>query len=65
MFYMVAMGVDAVAALVCGWLFDRPGFTVLAAVMLVSLPALMAFSVVAQLLAVPVLFRVSRRDEAV
>jgi len=30
----------------------------------VSLPALIAFSVLAQLLAVPLLFRVSRRREA-
>src|SRR5207244_13378324 len=36
-FYMVAMGVDAVAALVCGRLFDRLGFTVLATVVLVSI----------------------------
>jgi MFS family permease len=136
-FYMVAMGVDALAALVCGRLFDRLGFTVLAMVVLVSLlftplvflgnfgvamlgmalwgvgmgaqesimraavagmvpaarrgtaygvfntgygllwfagsalmgmlydvslPALIVFSVLAQLLAVPVLFRVSRRS---
>jgi MFS-type transporter involved in bile tolerance (Atg22 family) len=136
---MVAMGVDAMAALVCGRLFDRLGFTVLATVVLVSLlftplvflgnfgvamlgmalwgvgmgaqesimraavagmvpaarrgtaygvfntgygllwfagsalmgvlydvslPALIVFSVLAQLLAVPVLFRVSRRSAA-
>jgi MFS family permease len=36
-FYMVAMGVDAVAALVCGRLFDRLGFPVLGAIVLVSL----------------------------
>jgi MFS family permease len=35
-FYAVAMGVDAVAALVCGRLFDRLGFTVLGSVALVS-----------------------------
>ncbi len=35
-FYAVAMGVDAIAALVCGRLFDRLGFTVLGAVALVS-----------------------------
>lgn len=35
-FYMVAMGVDAVAALVCGRLFDRLGFPVLGGVALVS-----------------------------
>ena len=138
-FYAVAMGVDAVAALVCGRLFDRLGFPVLGGVALVSclfaplvflgnfsaamlgmvlwgigmgaqesimraavagmvpaarrgtaygvfnsgygllwfagsalmgvlydvsLPALIAFSVIAQLLAVPVLFVVSRRREA-
>jgi MFS family permease len=138
-FYMVAMGVDAVAALVCGRLFDRLGFAVLGSVALVSLlfaplvflgnfgvamlgmalwgvgmgaqesimraavagmvpatrrgtaygvfntgygllwfagsalmgvlydvslPALIVFSVVAQLLAVPLLFQVSRRYEA-
>ncbi len=138
-FYAVAMGVDAVAALVCGRLFDRLGFAVLGSVALVSLlfaplvflgnfgvamlgmalwgvgmgaqesimraavagmvpvarrgtaygvfntgygllwfagsalmgvlydvslPALIAFSVLAQLLAVPLLFRVSRRREA-
>ncbi len=138
-FYMVAMGVDAVAALVCGWLFDRLGFAVLGSVALVSLlfaplvflgnfgvamlgmalwgvgmgaqesimraavagmvpaarrgtaygvfntgygllwfagsalmgvlydvslPALIAFSVLAQLIAVPLLFRVNRRSEA-
>jgi MFS-type transporter involved in bile tolerance (Atg22 family) len=133
------MGVDAVAALVCGRLFDRLGFTVLGAVALVSalfaplvflghfgvallgmvfwgigmgaqesimraavggmvpaarrgtaygvfnsgygvlwfagsalmgvlydrsLPALIAFSMIVQLLAVPVLFRVGRTREA-
>jgi MFS family permease len=36
LFYAVAMGVDAVAALVCGRLFDRLGFTVLGGVALVS-----------------------------
>src|SRR5437879_6764183 len=36
-FYAVAMGVDAVAALVCGRLFDRLGFAVLGSVVLVSL----------------------------
>ena len=36
LFYAVAMGVDAVAALVCGRLFDRRGFVVLGAVALVS-----------------------------
>ena len=36
LFYAVAMGVDAVAALVCGRLFDRLGFAVLGAVALVS-----------------------------
>ncbi len=36
-FYAVAMGVDAVAALVCGRLFDRLGFAVLGSVALVSL----------------------------
>src|SRR5262249_39708783 len=35
LFYAVAMGVDAVAALVCGWLFDRLGFAVLGSVALV------------------------------
>jgi MFS family permease len=35
-FYMVAMGADAVAALVCGRLFDRLGFPVLGGVALVS-----------------------------
>src|SRR3989441_13088789 len=35
-FYAVAMGVDAVAALVCGRLFDRLGFAVLGSVALVS-----------------------------
>jgi MFS family permease len=35
-FYMVAMGVDAMAALVCGRLFDRLGFPVLGGVALVS-----------------------------
>jgi predicted MFS family arabinose efflux permease len=139
LFYAVAMGVDAVAALVCGRLFDRRGFAVLGSVTLVSLlfaplvflgnfhiamlgmvlwgigmgaqesimraavagmvptarrgtaygvfnsgygllwfagsalmgvlydvslPALIAFSVVAQLIAVPVLFLVGRRQEA-
>jgi MFS family permease len=139
LFYAIAMGVDAVAALVCGRLFDRLGFPVLGGVALVSclfaplvflgnfsvamlgmvlwgigmgaqesimraavagmvptarrgtaygvfnsgygllwfagsalmgvlydvsLPALMAFSVVAQLLAVPVLFLVSRQRGA-
>jgi len=138
-FYAIAMGVDAVAALVCGRLFDRLGFPVLGGVALVSclfaplvflgnfsvamlgmvlwgigmgaqesimraavagmvptarrgtaygvfnsgygllwfagsalmellydvsLPALIAFSVVAQLLAVPVLFLVSRQRGA-
>jgi MFS family permease len=138
-FYMAAMGVDAVAALVCGWLFDRLGFAVLGSVALVSLlfaplvflgnfgvamlgmvlwgvgmgaqesimraavagmvpaarrgtaygvfntgygllwfagsalmgvlydvslPALLVFSVIAQLIAVPLLFRVGRRHEA-
>jgi MFS family permease len=139
LFYAVAMGVDAVAALVCGRLFDRLGFPVLGGVALVStlfaplvflgnfsgallgmvlwgigmgaqesimraavggmvpaarrgtaygvfnsgygllwfvgsalmgvlydrsLPALIAFSMVAQLLAVPVLFRVGRTRAA-
>jgi MFS family permease len=36
LFYAVAMGVDAVAALVCGRLFDRLGFPVLGGVALVS-----------------------------
>src|SRR4029453_8539435 len=36
LFYAVAMGVDAVAALVCGRLFDRLGFAVLGGVALVS-----------------------------
>src|SRR5262245_27436775 len=36
LFYAVAMGVDAVAALICGRLFDRLGFTVLGGVALVS-----------------------------
>jgi len=36
-FYAVAMGVDAVAALVCGRLFDRRGFVILGSVALVSL----------------------------
>jgi MFS family permease len=36
-FYAVAMGVDAVAALVCGRLFDRLGFAVLGGAALVSL----------------------------
>ncbi|MGQ9633495.1 MAG: MFS transporter [Bryobacteraceae bacterium] len=35
-FYAVAMGVDAVAALVFGWLFDRLGFVTLAMVSLFS-----------------------------
>jgi MFS family permease len=35
-FYAVAMGVDAIAALVCGRLFDRLGFIVLGGVALVS-----------------------------
>ncbi len=34
--YAVAMGVDAVAALVCGRLFDRHGLSVLAVVVLIS-----------------------------
>jgi predicted MFS family arabinose efflux permease len=34
--YAVAMGVDALAALVAGWLFDRLGFAVLSGVALVS-----------------------------
>jgi len=36
LFYAVAMGVDALAALVCGRLFDRLGFPVLGGVALVS-----------------------------
>src|SRR5437879_13713255 len=35
-FYAVAMGVDAVAALVCGRLFDHLGFAVLGGAALVS-----------------------------
>jgi predicted MFS family arabinose efflux permease len=34
--YAVAMGVDALAALLCGWLFDRRGFAVLIGAVLLS-----------------------------
>jgi|GEM_PF-4018582 len=73
-FYAVAMGVDALAAVLFGRFFDRFGLSVLLLVALVpacfaplvfaSGPLLIAFSVLIQLASLPVLRRLTRERPA-